>query len=402
MLAPLRAVRRHRTVATAVPVAALLGLGIAAAPGSAQDSGTAPAIVNAGSPQAIQGSYLVVLEGPGGAPELAAEYGVRVLESYGSALDGVLVEADEATAERLAADPAVRLVEQNTRVRAMSSGTITQPDPPSCGLDRIDQPALPLDNSFTYPESSASGVTVYVVDTGIHYAHPDLHPRAVPGFDAGGGDGGDENGHGTHVAGLIGGTEHGAAKASTLVSVKVLDAGGSGTIADVVAGIDWISGHATGPSVANVSIGGAISQVLDEAVRDSIRSGVTYSVAAGGSAAHVDGFSPARVDEAIVVGAAGCADQVAAFSNYGGDLYAPGVGITSTWPDGTTRTLSGTSAAAGYTAGVAALYLGQRPAATPAEVAQALDDAAVRDQLTGPAVPNKLLQVAYADPAPTG
>ncbi len=370
-------------------------MGTSATPGYAQETGN---IVNSESVAAVNGSYLVVFE-EGERPDVAGEYGVRVLERFDDALDGVLIEASEEQAQRLAADPSVRVVEQNTQVQRMPSREATQSDPVSCGLDRIDQPALPLDGSYTYPNRAGQGVDVYLVDTGIDYHHPDLWPRAKPGFDAFGGDGSDENGNGTHMAGIIGGTEFGVAKKAELISVKVLNAEGGGTIAGVIEGLDWITEHASGPSVVNFVIGLPVSEVLDEAVRNSIAAGVTYSLEAGADSADVSDASPARVTEGITVGASDCGDRVASFSNYGAglDLYAPGVDITSAWLGGETRTVSGTHVAAAHVSGVAALYLGEHPWATPRSVGHALSRAAVDDTLTGvptSATPNALLQVA--------
>ncbi|ARQ69631.1 S8 family peptidase [Streptomyces marincola] len=396
-----------RSRAVAVLTAALLLPATAAAlPAGAAPAGAAPVGHVLGAPErdAVDGSYLVLLA-DGGKPaaeagtRLADRYGVRVVDAYDAALTGLHVHATASQARRLAADPAVRAVEQDSVLRALPAST--QPNPPNCGLDRIDQPDLPLDGSFTYPDSAGAGVTAYIVDSGIAYGHADFGGRAGPGYDATGGNGADGNGHGTWVAGLVGGTNHGVAKSADLVSVKVLNDAGAGTVAGVVAGIDWLTADARGgPAVAVVALGGVASQALDQAVRASIASGVTYAIAAGGSGDDAGRYSPGRVTEAITAAASDCRDRVAGFTNHGPvvDLFAPGVGIASTWPNGT-AVLSGTSGSAAFTAGVAVLYLGDHPSASPAQVGQAIDQAAAVGRLTGVPVgsPNKLLQVVPVD-----
>lgn len=388
--------RSNRSVA-ALAVGALLAVGTAAVPAPAQAAvGT---VANAHSSRAVPGSYLVLLEN-GAGPDVAERHGAHVLRSYHSALHGLLVRADERQARRLAADPSVRLVEQNTSLPpAATRRTTVQRPSPSCGLDRIDQPALPLDGSYSYPAGAGAGVDVYLIDSGIEYGHPDLAPRARPGFDAFGGDGSDELGNGTYMAGIIGGTRYGVAKKANLISVKVLDAEGGGSLDGVIAGIDWVTEHASGPSVVNFVIGLPATEALDAAVRRSIASGVTYSLEAGADAADLADSSPARVREGLTVGASDCADAAASFSNYGAglDLYAPGVDIVSDTPGGGTRTDSGTTAAAAHVAGVAALYLSRHPRARPATVGKALKKAAVKGAVSGvptPQTPNRLLQSA--------
>jgi subtilisin family serine protease len=257
------------------------------------------------------------------------------------------------------------------------------------GLDRIDQPLPPLDGSFTYRRTGA-GVTAYVIDTGIRTSHRQFaasggRSRARVGFD-GVGDGRhgqDCHGHGTHVAGTVGGATYGVAKKVQLVAVRVLSCTGSGTTSGVIAGVDWVTAdHAEGePAVASMSLGGMVSTALDDAVKRSVADGVAFVVAAGnGNAAGVAqdacGASPARVPEVITVAATDRTDRKAPFSNYGPcvDWFAPGVDIESAWADSdtATRTASGTSMASPLTAGVAALYLDSEPVATPEALRSAL------------------------------
>ncbi|WP_372344128.1 S8 family peptidase [Streptomyces sp. KL116D] len=359
-------------------------------------------ILGAGEPGAVAGSYIVTLKGGTEAPseagkDLAAKYGAKIRHTYSKALNGYAVKVNEAQAKRLAADPGVSSVVQDTTV----AYDHTQKNPPSWGLDRIDQNDLPLDKSYTWPESAGAGVTVYVIDTGIRTTHQDFGGRATSGWDFVQNDAvaQDGNGHGTHVAATVAGEQYGVAKQADVVAVRVLDDEGSGTTAQVIAGIDWVTKHAKKPAVANMSLGGYANAQLDAAVRNSIASGVTYTVAAGNDGLPADLYSPARVRQAITVGATGPDDARASFSNWGTrlDLFAPGVDITSASyaSDTGKATFSGTSMASPHAAGAAALYLADHPAAAPAEVGKALTDRAVTGRVTGAGLgsPNRLLQV---------
>ena len=387
-------------------LAAVLGLSGAVSPSSGGPAAASgPTIRHAGSPTAVAGSYLVVLENGAAATgaadvarSLAARYHGRIGQIYSSALHGFSVRLTAAQALRLAASPEVAYVEQDQVVRPFA----TQPNPPSWGLDRIDQRNLPLDNSYTYT-TTAANVHVYVIDTGIRITHQDFGGRASYGRDVIDNDNiaDDCNGHGTHAAGVAGGTAHGVAKGVQLVAVRALSCAGSATTAQVVAGIDWVTANAVTPAVANLAIGGGISTALDTAVTNSINSGVTYSVVAGASNSDACNFSPARVPAAITTGATDINDQRASFSNFGPclDLFAPGVGITSTahTSDTATVTLSGTSMATAHVTGAAALILADHPTFTPQQVRDTMVANATPGVVgnPGPGSPNLLLYTLF-------
>ncbi|MBD3577585.1 MULTISPECIES: S8 family peptidase [Streptomyces] len=352
-----------------------------------------------GAPGAVDGSFVVILDASANKEDLAKKYGGKLERSYGSAVNGFSASGlTETEARRLAADPAVGTVVQNKRFTVNE----TQQNPPSWGLDRIDQTETAGDSKYTYPDNGGEGVTAYVIDTGVRITHKDFAGRASHGFDAVDNDDSadDGNGHGTHVAGTIAGTAHGVAKKAKVVAVRVLDDNGSGTTEQVVAGIDWVTQNHSGPSVANMSLGGGADEALDAAVKRAIAAGVTFAVAAGNESSDAGQKSPARVPEAITVASSTEGDEQSGFSNFGAvvDLYAPGSEITSAWHDSDTATkrISGTSMASPHVAGAAAVHLAANPSATPKDIAAALSAAAtsgaVKNPSTGTA--NKLLKVA--------
>lgn len=359
---------------------------------------------------AIAGSYIVVFKDQAApntevhakADGLTRAHGGQVKHYYDAALKGYAAAMSATQATRVASDPAVAYVEQDS---TMTVGD-TEVGPPS-GLDRIDQRHLPLDNSYTY-STTASDVTVYVIDTGIRTTHVDFGGRASVGVDevGDGQDGQDCNGHGTHVAGTVGGSEYGVAKGVQLVAVRVFSCGGSAPTSQVIAGVNWVTANAVRPAVANMSLGGGLSTAMNTAVQNSIDTGITYVVAAGNSDADACGFSPASTPDAITVGATYPAtDGRASYSNYGRclDIFAPGSFITSDWDtsDTATNTISGTSMAAPHVAGVAALYLATHPSASPSAVRTSLVAAATHHVVTdaGTNSPNLLLysRFAYCD-----
>ncbi|GIF08451.1 S8 family peptidase [Actinoplanes siamensis] len=382
---------RHQAAAVLTGVALAV---VATSPAyAAEATGT---VLNAGSATAVDGSYLVTLKSdvdPARAGRLAARYGGTVDRVFGHAIEGYTARLTARQAARLAADPSVAAVEADQTVRIAD----TQSSAP-WGLDRSDQRALPLSGTYTYGPST--GTTVYVIDTGIRITHQDFGGRASYGYDAVEGDSvaQDGNGHGTFVAAVAAGNTYGVAKSANVVGVRVLDNNGSGTTAGVIAGIDWVTAHAAaGRSVANLSLGGGASSTLDAAVRRSIAAGIPYAIAAGNSGANAGTTSPARVTEALTVGATSSTDARASWSNYGSvlDLFAPGVTITSAWrtSDSATYTGSGTSFSSPHVAGAAALYLTAHPGASVATVNAAIVGAATTGVVTGPGSgsPNRLL-----------
>lgn len=359
------------------------------------------AIRSAGGKTAVADSYIVVLkEGTAVAEQaqrLASEHGGTVVRVFETALHGFATNLTEPEARNLAVDPAVDYVEQNHTV----SATDTQTNP-SWSLDRVDQAALPLSKGYTFPNTGV-GVHAYILDSGIRTTHQQFGGRAVHGYDAVDGTRTDDcNGHGTHVAGILGGASYGVAKGVELVSVRVLDCSANGTFADLIAGIDWVTAHAAKPAVANVSISGVTNSSVNAAVASSIASGVTYSVAASNQDDDACTRSPASVPEAITVGATENNDARAPYSNYGAclDLFAPGTDIVSAGQAGDTATAtrSGTSMAAPHVAGAAALLLSQHPDWSPAQVRDSLVAGATTGAVTnaGDGSPNLLLRVENA------
>lgn len=372
----------------------------------------------------VPNQYIVVLKETGAlggmlsadqiariARELAGQHGGTLLLTYGNALNGYIARLDATQAAALARDPRVSFVEQDSVVGPV---TRNQRDP-VWGLDRLDQRGPKLDEYYRYPDTAGFGVNLYIIDSGVRSTHQDFRDRYGGGVNfvsadrnpgaAPGGDPGDCNGHGTHVAGTAAGEKYGVAKRAKLYSVRVLDCDGSGTMAGVIAGVDWLEKNARRPAVANLSLGGGASRALDQAVQKLINRGVVVVAAAGNDDRDACGVSPGRVKDVLTVAASDREDRRAQFSNWGEcvDLFAPGADIRSAWfeKDNQFATLSGTSMAAPHVAGLAALYLGERREARVTEVVRDLLRDASDDRIADPkGSPNRLAYVGRVGQRP--
>ena len=355
--------------------------------------------------KAIPNNYIVVLDNvaagePGQFSQaeqvtdvLVAAYGGKVKARWKHALNGYSAEMTEDEALALSEDPRVQFVEEDQEytIDTTQSGA-------TWGLDRIDQRNRPLSGTYTY-NWTGSGVRAYVIDTGIRTTHTQFGGRAAVSADfvGDGRNGQDCNGHGTHVAGTIGGSTYGVAKSVSLRAVRVLNCQGSGTTSGVISGVNWVASNRVLPAVANMSLGGGASSALDSAVNSAINAGVVFAVAAGNETQDACNVSPARTAAAITVGATTSSDARASYSNFGTcvDIFAPGSSITSSWAtsDTATNTISGTSMATPHVAGVAALYLQGHTTASNATVRNALVGGATTNVLTGVGTgsPNRLL-----------
>ncbi|WP_306839273.1 S8 family peptidase [Catenuloplanes nepalensis] len=401
-----------------VVAAALL---VAATGGAAQaaPAATGPVFAPAGA-EVVEGQYIVALKATVGtasvasaASSVAKAYGGTVRRTFARTMTGFVVTATEEQAARLAADPRVARVEADAIVRGADTQWY-----PIWNLDRVDQRSTVLDDAYSYPAQAGEGVTAYIMDTGVRTTHTQFGTRASVGFDAIGdgwnGQDCNEQGHGTHVAGTVGGTTYGLAPKAKLVSVRVLGCNNTGTVSQIIAGVEWITQNAVRPAVVNMSLGGGESLLEENAIAASINAGITYVVAAGNSDLDACAYSPAGLASAITVGAMNTIGERATGwgspdpgSNYGTclDLFAPGESIKSAHnaTDRATRALRGTSMASPHVAGAVALILSVYPSATPAQITTLLINNSTPNALRADTLrssPNRLLFTPEIIPAP--
>ncbi|MEW1864559.1 S8 family peptidase [Streptomyces sp. NPDC088194] len=374
LLAPLAVLPSAASAASAAPL-----------PGPARPT---PAPLIAATGDAVPGQYIVTLDQGVNLTGEVRTLGIRPLFSYDKVLHGFAAALTASQLDTVRDTPGVTAVEQNGRITGSDltiSGPHSRATATSWGLDRIDQHNLPLDDEFSTVGTGAGG-TAYIMDTGIDFGHSEFGGRAVPGFDAvgDGQDGQDCHGHGTHVAGTVGGATFGVAPKATLVSVRVLDCKGNGSDAEVIAGFDWVAKNAQQPAVLNASLGGDYSPAVNSAVDALADSGVLPVVAAGNDTKDTCGASPASAGQALAVGATDRGDDETGFSNYGTcvALFAPGQDIISAKLGGGSVAKSGTSMASPHVAGAALLYKTEHPSATAEQVKAALVDSSTQGVLT--------------------
>jgi subtilisin family serine protease len=373
---------------TAVAVGAVMALAACSDESPVSARADLTPVLSAGA-RAIEGQYIVVVREGADPRGVAAVAGASPQYVYTAALNGFAATLNAGQLNALQRNPNVEIIEEDqvAQVTATQSGA-------TWGIDRIDQRSRPLSGTYSYT-STGSNVYAYTIDTGIYASHSNFGGRASNVYDAFGGSGNDCNGHGTHVAGTVGSATYGVAKGARLRGVRVLDCAGSGSFSGIIAGIDWVRLNRTNPAVANLSLGGGYSSSLNTAVTNLANSGVFVAVAAGNENQLACNVSPASASAVTTVASSTSGDAKSSFSNYGScvDVYAPGSSITSTWNNGSTNTISGTSMASPHVAGVAALYKATYGNASQATIDTWIKNNATANVITGnpTGTPNRLL-----------
>ena len=376
---------------TAVAVGAVMALAACSDESPVSARADVTPVLSAGA-RGIEGQYIVVVREGADARSVAAVAGASPRYVYTAALNGFAATLNAGQLNALQRNPDVASIEQDQVAQASATQSSA-----TWGIDRIDQRSRPLSGTYTYT-TTASGVYAYIIDTGIYAAHSNFGGRASNVYDAFGGNGNDCNGHGTHVAGTVGSATYGVAKAVRLRGVRVLDCNGSGSWSGIIAGIDYVRLNRTNPAVANLSLGGGFSSSLNTAVTNLANSGVFVAVAAGNENQLACNVSPASASAVTTVASSTSSDAKSSFSNYGScvDVYAPGSSITSTWNNGGTNTISGTSMASPHVAGVGALYKATYGNASQATIDSWIKNNATANVITGnpTGTPNRLLYKA--------
>jgi subtilisin family serine protease len=373
---------------TAVAVGAVMALAACSDESPVSARADLVPVLSAGA-RGIEGQYIVVVREGADPRSVAAVAGASPRYVYTAALNGFAATLNAGQLNALQQNPHVETIEQDQEAQASATQSGA-----TWGIDRIDQRSRPLSGTYNYT-TTASGVYAYIIDTGIYAAHSNFGGRASNVYDAFGGNGNDCNGHGTHVAGTVGSATYGVAKGARLRGVRVLDCAGSGSFSGIIAGIDWVRLNRVNPAVANLSLGGGYSSSLNTAVTNLANSGVFVAVAAGNENQLACNVSPASASAVTTVASSTSGDAKSSFSNYGScvDVYAPGSSITSTWSNGGTNTISGTSMASPHVAGVAALYKATYGNASQATIDTWIKNNSTANVITGnpTGTPNRLL-----------